>query len=378
MKTQTHPTVRAPSDIDDLMKVIRSSAARAQNWLSVQTGDSLDFFRQMKYEAVGFHPIEDRKINLVEQINQTWTFVAALAGARQLFKLHPNIGGFHLAPGAHASLDLDIMSEVEGMVGAEAFAAVTPRNNQKLVGDMTKLALRSETYHLGDFCSALDAFGHGSWSKFYDVADIADEISLSRPFYPRRSSSAARQIHLLEAHGCRSIEDLLRRCERATTSRRAACSLFWTLGGNQVGKAAISGWKEIVGPARRLGAKLWPFEGSLEALAKTGGLVLAETYPAEAYGHVGLKFSTSESKRRQNDRAKVAADVVSRTLSNNIALSPELSSLIGEGFGPRADGEDAFDAVMGLFGMIAVVEGRRLEGPSRRSKWEGWILGQSE
>jgi hypothetical protein len=48
-----------------------------------------------------------------------------------------------------------------------------------------------------------------SWSKFYDVADIADEISLSRPFYPRRSSSTARQIHLLEAHGCRSIEDLL-------------------------------------------------------------------------------------------------------------------------------------------------------------------------
>jgi hypothetical protein len=100
----------------------------------------------MKYEAVGFHPIEDRKLNLVEQINQTWTFVAALAGARQLFILHPNIGGFHLAPGAHASLDLDIMSEVEGLVGAEAFAAVTPRNNRKLVGDMTKLALRAETH----------------------------------------------------------------------------------------------------------------------------------------------------------------------------------------------------------------------------------------
>src|SRR5258706_9431659 len=105
---------------------------------------------------------------------------------------------------------------------------------------------------LGDFCSALDAFGYGSWSKFYDVADIADEISLSRPFYPRRSSSTARQIHLLEAHGCRSIENLLRRCERATTSRRAACSLFWTLGGNYGGHAAISGWKEIVGPALRV------------------------------------------------------------------------------------------------------------------------------
>jgi hypothetical protein len=231
---------------------------------------------------------------------------------------------------------------------------------------------------LADFCSALDTFGYGPWSEFYSVADTADEISLSRPFYPRRSSSTARQIHLLEAHGCSSIEDLRRRCERATESRHAACSLFWTLGGNQVGKAAISGWKEIIIPARRLGAKLWPFEGSLEALAKTGELVLTETYPAEAYGHVAVEFAARESKRRQTDRAKVAAHITSWAFFNKVVLSPELESLIGEGFGSRADGEDAFDAVMGLFGMIEVIDGRRLEGPLQQGKWEGWILGQSE
>ena len=120
---------------------------------------------------------------------------------------------------------------------------------------------------LGDFCSALNAFGRGPWSNFYNVANAADEISIFRPFYPHRSSSTARQVHLIEAHGCGSIEELRRQCERATISRRAACSLFWTLGGNQVGKAAISGWKEIICPARCLGARLWPFEGSLEALA---------------------------------------------------------------------------------------------------------------
>jgi hypothetical protein len=36
-------------------------------------------------------------------------------------------------------------------------------------------------------------------------------------------------------------------CERQTGSRRAACSLFWTLDG----KAAISGWRSVLGPARR-------------------------------------------------------------------------------------------------------------------------------
>ncbi len=231
---------------------------------------------------------------------------------------------------------------------------------------------------LEDFCGALDAFGTGPWSDFYKVANTADEISIFRPFYPHRSYSIARQIHLIEAHGCGSIDELRRQCEQPTKSRRAACPLFWTLGGNQVGKAAISGWKEIIVPARRLGAKLWPFEGSLEALAQPGGLVLAETYPAEAYGHLGVKFAADESKRRQDDRAKFAAGVFSWAHSNNVVLAPALASLLDEGFGHSVDGEDAFDAVMGLFGMIEVIDGRRAEGPLHKDKWEGWILGQSE
>jgi len=196
-------------------------------------------------------------------------------------------------------------------------------------------------------------------------------MSIFRPLYPQRSASTARHVHLVEAHGCGSIGELRGRCEQATISRRAACSLFWTLGGNQVGKAAISGWKEIISPARRLGAKLWPFEGSLEALAVAGGLVLAETYPAEAYGHSGVKFSVSESKRRQSDRAKISADILSWAFSNNVELTAELTSLISAGFGPKADGEDVFDAVMGLFGMIEVIDGRRVESPLHERKWEG-------
>jgi hypothetical protein len=138
---------------------------------------------------------------------------------------------------------------------------------------------------LDGFCTALDTFGRGRWSEFYNVANVADEMSLYRPFYPQRSSSVARRSHLTTGLGSTSIDQLLRQCERATETRRAACPVFWTLGGNQVGKAAISGWKEIVGPARQLGAKIWPFEGSLSTLVETTKLTLAETYPAEAYGH---------------------------------------------------------------------------------------------
>jgi hypothetical protein len=233
-----------------------------------------------------------------------------------------------------------------------------------------------EAINLPDFCTALDTFGTGRWSEFYNVANEVSEISLFRPFYPQRSSSAARQSHLTAALGCESIDQLRRKCELATSSRRAACSLFWTLGGNQVGKAAISGWREIVIPARERGAKIWPFEGSLGTLVEAAKLTLAETYPAEAYRHVGAQFTNAQSKRRQQDRAKVTNSVALWSLSKNIRLEIELSSLMEEGFGPLASGEDAFDAVMGLFGMIEVVDGRRPSGEIHPDKWEGWILGQ--
>lgn len=109
--------------------------------------------RRMKFEAIGFHPIEDRPLNLVEQINQTWTYAVAIAAARQLLVLHPNVGGLRLAPGAHAALELDIMSEQPGAVGAETFAAVTPRNNGKLEADLTKLTSRIERHRYVFFMS---------------------------------------------------------------------------------------------------------------------------------------------------------------------------------------------------------------------------------
>jgi hypothetical protein len=145
--------VRSIEEADDLMAIVRASAARAQAWIAAQTGDPLDMLRRMKFDPIGFHPIDDRPLNLVEQINQTWTFAVAIVATRQLLSLHPDVGGFRLAPGAHASLDLDIMSVEAGQVGAETFAAVTPRNNGKLAADLAKLAARPEHHRYVFFMS---------------------------------------------------------------------------------------------------------------------------------------------------------------------------------------------------------------------------------
>lgn len=239
---------------------------------------------------------------------------------------------------------------------------------------------------ISDFLTLLPALGQEEWSEFYLPARKPEEISLRRPFYPSRPGEA-RQIHLLNKLQATSIDQLRRRCELPHPHRRAACPLFWTLGGQQVGKAAITGWRELLVPA--LGslapeAAIWPFSGVLEELLQPGRLVLAECYPGETYHRLGVTFSRSRrgarsGKRVQGDRIRNAPALLDWAERANLALSEELQESILSGFGPSPDGEDPFDAVVGLFGMLDIVLGSRsLAEPQDEEirRIEGWIFGQ--
>jgi hypothetical protein len=57
-----------------------------------------------------------------------------------------------------------------------------------------------------------------------------------------------------------------------------------------------------------------------------------------------------------------------------------LHDMIHAGFGADAAGEDRFDSLIGLLGLIGVVDGKRPDfipaDPMIRT-WEGWVLGQT-
>ena len=105
--------------------------------------------------------------------------------------------------------------------------------------------------------------------------------------------------------------------------------------------------------------------------------MIAETYPAEVYRHLGLTLRGG--KRRQAVRRANAARLLSWTKEAGVAVAPALLAGIEDGFGSHG-GEDRFDAAVGLLGMLNVVLGRRPPGepddPLMR-RIEGWILGQS-
>ncbi len=235
-------------------------------------------------------------------------------------------------------------------------------------------AFGAQTGYSG-FPSALDAVGRGDWPEIFAVAASPGEVGPRRPFYPARPGGT-RLAHLLDGHGVATVAALVRACERPGPESGAAGCMFWTLGANQVGKAALHGWREVIGPAQRQGAALWPFDGDLGVLAAQGRLVLAESYPGDGYGQLGFKI------RKKGDRALRAALAPHFTAwaeERGIAFDGRLSTALAAGFPPGAGNDDGFDAVVGLLAALAVVRGERDAAPPLTDdlrRWEGWILGK--
>ena len=266
-----------------------------------------------------------------------------------------------------------LLSDLQAAAGAKSCALV---GFDFPIGLPLAFARRAE---ITDFLHLLPRLGSSEWADFYRVAEREEEISLRRPFYPRRPNGCQRS-HLTQALGVASMEELLRHCERAQPHRKAACPLFWTLGAQQVGKAAISGWKEVLAPALRdpiIRLAIWPFSGTLERVQRPGVIIAVETYPAECYHRLGIG-NRRWSKRRRRDRQAVAPALLRWAERKRIRLDERLQTEIVNGFVESAAGEDRFDAVVGVFGMLdAWLSGVPEPTDPELRKVEGWIFGQA-
>lgn len=215
---------------------------------------------------------------------------------------------------------------------------------------------------------------------FFAVAPTLAEVSRERPFYPARGVKGMTRAAHAQALGLGDAGGLSRWCDRATAERPAGAPVFWTLGANQSGKAAIAAWRDWLAPGLAAGAPyaLWPFAGGLHGLLAPGRAVLAEVYPAEALRHCGIALGGS--KRVRADRAAAAEAVFAAMASRRVVPATALHDAVREGFGADAAGEDRFDSVIGLLGLIGVLDGLRPDFVPQDAAiraWEGWVLGQT-
>jgi len=241
------------------------------------------------------------------------------------------------------------------------------------IGVPAHFAKRAGIEKFRDF---LPLLGSGVWNDFHLVCDKADEISLYRPFYPNGGYKGRLLEDLLRGHGVTTLEPLLRLCERSGHGHTEASCLFWTLGGKQVGKAALIGWRDVLAQAVQGDTvRIWPFDGEMEALLQTGRTIVTETYPAEFYNW--FAGTRPQSKTDIESRKRFGSDLIEWARRSEVSITPELKNAIDAGFPKGKD--DAFDAVVGLFGILQICLGeRRLYEPDDKTvrELEGWILGR--
>jgi len=177
----------------------------------------------------------------------------------------------------------------------------------------------AERAGLRKFRDFLPQLGSGNWSEFHLVCDAPEQISVYRPFYPNGDYKDRQMDELFRGHGVSSLEPLLRLCERAGHGHSQASCLFWTLGGKQVGKAALIGWREVLAQAVQEDlVRIWPFDGSMEFLLQSGGIIVAETYPADFYRWFA---DTRPRKKNIESRKRFGSDLFEWARRSEVSIT---------------------------------------------------------
>lgn len=135
------PITVTRSDIEDHLEALRFSAEQTQIELAELAGTEypLDFLYKLKFNAIGCDPLNpSRELNVIEQLNQTFTYLASFNGAEFIFSRHPKVQRLTLNLGTAAGSDIE--TPEDGGIAAEVFAAVIPRNNGKLTKDIKKVS----------------------------------------------------------------------------------------------------------------------------------------------------------------------------------------------------------------------------------------------
>lgn len=119
---------------ETILAAAETTAAAIRNLFADATG--IRAFAQLRFASTGRDPLANRPLNFVEQLNQTFTYLATCDALKYLFARHPDVAPFVINLGTQAGHD--IASE-DGSLIAEVFAATHTASNGKLRKDLKKL-----------------------------------------------------------------------------------------------------------------------------------------------------------------------------------------------------------------------------------------------
>jgi hypothetical protein len=138
-------------DAEEMHSQILDAAIRTVAFLRNCNDDPMALLKRLRFDLVGHDPLTGEPLNVVEQLNQTFTILATLKAVEELIKLHPDAGGYPLALGTCGGRDIE--SVENGLVAAEVFSATHPNSNQKLRKEKDRLATDASKYRYVFFAS---------------------------------------------------------------------------------------------------------------------------------------------------------------------------------------------------------------------------------
>ena len=123
--------------IRKLRNKVRRQADRARQELTRLDAGGMESLFAIKFDNLGYQPVQESCLDFIEQLNQTFTVMVSLAAAEKLLECFPHCGGLRLNLGTASGRDIEgICPDV---VEAEVFAAKGPRRNSKLKKDIDRL-----------------------------------------------------------------------------------------------------------------------------------------------------------------------------------------------------------------------------------------------
>ncbi|SRR6266566_5259978 len=92
-------TIHTVAEAETIFAQVVDSAARTAAWLRSFDAEPMALLKALRFEMVGHNPLTGDPLNVVEQLNQTFTILVTLRAIERLIELHPEAGGFRLALG---------------------------------------------------------------------------------------------------------------------------------------------------------------------------------------------------------------------------------------------------------------------------------------
>jgi hypothetical protein len=155
------PIIRSIDEAEAMHAQLLNGAAATATWLRSFSGEPMALLKALRFELVGHDPLTGEPLNIIEQLNQTFTILVTLRAIERLLELHPEADGFRLALGTSSGRDIE--SIASDCVAAEVFSATLPTSNQKLKKDIARLSTDPARYRYVFFASP--GFPAGRYDK---------------------------------------------------------------------------------------------------------------------------------------------------------------------------------------------------------------------